>query len=211
MMRGKTNPGVPDRSGHGPQNPRGSAGRHAPSSTEPAQARGPTKPASQGRATPEGRMTQPQVFVGIDGAQLQMEVALRPEGQFAVSTDETGGTRLVERLRAVAPGLVVLEAPGGYEIPVTGALAAAQLPVVVVNPGPVRDVAKATGPLAKTDTLDAQPPAHFAEVRQPAVRPLPDEHTQALAALVTRRRQLVARLTAEKNRLRQASTRKSKE
>lgn len=108
-------------------------------------------------------------------------------------------------MRAVSPTLVVLEATGGYEIPVTGALAAAQIPVVVVNPRHVRDFAKATGTLAKTDARDAQTLAHFAAVIQPAVRPLPDEHTQALAALVTRRRQLVDMLTAEKNRLRQAS------
>lgn len=152
-------------------------------------------------------MTPPQVFVGIDVSKLQVEVALRPEGQFVVANDETGCAQLVERLRAVSPTLVVLEATGGYEMPVTGALAAAQIPVVVVNPRQVRDFAKATGALAKTDALDARTLAHFAEVIQPARRPLPDEHTQALAALVTRRRQLVDMLTAEKNRLRQASTR----
>ena len=150
-------------------------------------------------------MAQAQVFVGIDVSKAQLDIALRPEGQFAVSNDETGCAQLVERLRAVSPTLVVLEATGGYEIPVTGALAAAQVPVVVVNPRQVRDFAKATGALAKTDALDAQTLAHFAEVIQPARRPLPDEHTQALAALVTRRHQLVDMLTAEKNRLRQAS------
>ncbi|MDF0677232.1 MAG: IS110 family transposase [Nitrospira sp.] len=150
-------------------------------------------------------MTPPQVFVGIEVSTSQMDVALRPEGRFVVANDETGCARLVERLRAVSPTLVVLEATGGYEIPVTGALAAAQI-TVVVNPRPGRDVAKATGTLAKTDALDAQPLAHFAEVIRPARRPLPDELTQALAALVTRRRQRVDMLTAEKNRLRQAST-----
>ena len=150
-------------------------------------------------------MTQPQVFVGIDVSKAQMEVALRPGDQFTVANEEAGWAQLVERLRAVSPTLVVLEATGGYELPVTGALAAAQLPVVVVNPRPVRDFAKATGILAKTDALDAQMLAHFAEVIQPTLRPLPDEQTQALAALVMRRRQLVDMLTAEKNRLRQAS------
>jgi transposase len=149
-------------------------------------------------------MTVPHVFVGIDVSKTQLDVALRPEGRFAVSNDETGFTQLIERLSRVAPVRVVLEATGGLEIPLVGALAAAGLPVVVVNPRQVRDFAKATGKLAKTDALDAQTLAHFAEVIQPALRPLPDEQTQALAALVTRRRQLVEMLIAEKNRLRQA-------
>lgn len=109
-------------------------------------------------------MTPPQVFVGIDVSKAQVEVALRPAGQFTVANDEAGCAQLVERLRAVSPTLVALEATGGYEIPVTGALAAVQIPLVVVNPRQVRDFAKATGTLAKTDTLDAQTLAHFAEV-----------------------------------------------
>lgn len=152
-------------------------------------------------------MTHASVFVGIDVSKTQLDLALRPGGRCSVSNDETGIAQLLAQVKAVHPTLVVLEATGGYEIPVTGALAAAQLPVVVVNPRQVRDFAKATGTLAKTDALDAQTLAHFAEVIRPAVRPLPDEHTQALAALVRRRRQLVDMLTAEKNRLRQASTR----
>jgi transposase len=107
----------------------------------------------------------------------------------------------VARLTALAPALIVLEATGGLEIPLVGALAAAGLPVVVVNPRQVRDFAKATGRLAKTDTLDAAVLAHFAAAVQPAVRPLPDAATQGLAAVVTRRRQLVDMLTAERNRL----------
>ncbi|MDH5640234.1 MAG: IS110 family transposase [Nitrospira sp.] len=149
-------------------------------------------------------MTVPHVCVGIDVSKAQLDVALRPEGRFAVSNDETGLTQLIEHLHRVAPVRVVLEATGGLEIPLVGALAAAGLPVVVVNPRQVRDFAKATGKLAKTDALDAQTLARFAEVIQPALRPLPDEHTQTLAALVTRRRQLVEMLIAEKNRLRQA-------
>lgn len=100
------------------------------------------------------------------------------------------------------PTLIVLEATGGLEVPLAGALAAAGLPVVVVNPRQVRDFARATGQLAKTDRLDAQILARFAEVIRPPVRPIPDEQTQALAALVARRRQLIEMLTAEKNRLR---------
>ena len=147
-----------------------------------------------------------QVFVGIDVSKAQLDLALRPEGQFSVPNDEAGFAQVLERLRAVPPTLVVLEATGGLEIPLTGVLAAAGVPVVVVNPRQVRDFAKATGRLAKTDALDAQTLAHFAEVIRPELRPLPDEQTQALAAILARRRQLVEMLTAEKNRLASART-----
>jgi len=142
-----------------------------------------------------------QVFVGIDVSKAQLDVAFRPEGRFSAPNDEAGCAQVLERLRAVPPTLVVLEATGGLEIPLTGVLAAAGVPVVVVNPRQVRDFAKATGRLAKTDTLDAQTLAHFAQVMRPELRPLPDEQTQALAAILARRRQLVEMLTAEKNRL----------
>ena len=206
MMPRITKPGVPDRSCRGPQRPRVSAGRHAPSPTEPEQLRGPKKPASQGRATKEDGMTTPPVFVGIDVSTAQLDLALRPEGRFAGSNDEAGRAQILERLKAVRPVLVVLEATGGLEIPLTGALAAAGVPVVVVHPRQVRDFAKATGQLAKTDALDAQVLAQCAEVLRPAPRPLPDAQTQTLAALLTRRRQLVEMLTAEKNRLASAPT-----
>ena len=147
-------------------------------------------------------MTRTQVFVGIDVSKAQLDMALRPEGRFSASNDEAGFAQILERLKAAPPTLVVLEATGGLEIPITGVLAAAGVPVVVVNPRQVRDFAKATGKLAKTDTLDAQVLAHFAEV----LRPLPDAQTQALAALLARRRQLVEMLTAEKNRLSSAHT-----
>lgn len=151
-------------------------------------------------------MTRVQVFVGIDVSKAQLDVALRPEGRFAAPNTEVGIAQVLTRLQAVSPTLVVLEATGGLEIPLTGALAAAGMPVVVVNPRQVRDFAKATGKLAKTDALDAQTLAHFAEVMRPEPRPLPDEQTQTLAALLTRRRQLVEMLTAEKNRLASART-----
>jgi transposase len=160
----------------------------------------------QGWATKEDVMTSAQVFVGIDVSKAQLDIALRPEGRFAASNDDAGFAQVIERLRAVPTALVVLEATGGLELPLTGALAAAGVPVVVVNPRHVRDFAKATGKLAKTDALDAQMLAHFAEVMRPEARPLPDEQTQTLAAILTRRRQLVEMLTAEKNRL--ASARK---
>ena len=146
-------------------------------------------------------MTSAQVFVGIDVSKAQLDLALRPEGRFSAPNDEAGFAQVLERLRAVPPTLVVVEATGGLEIPLTGVLAAAGVPVVVVNPRQVRDFAKATGRLAKTDAVDAQTLAHFAEVIRPELRPLPDEQTQALAALLARRRQLVEMLTAEKNRL----------
>lgn len=151
-------------------------------------------------------MTNAQIFVGIDVSKAQLDVALRPEGRFSASNDEAGFAQILKRLKAAPPTLVVLEATGGLEIPITGILAAAGVPVVVVNPRQVRDFAKATGRLAKTDALDAQTLAHFAEVLRPALRPLPDEQTQALAAILARRRQLVEMLTAEKNRLSSAHT-----
>jgi transposase len=146
-------------------------------------------------------MTPAPWFVGIDVSKAQLDIALRPEGRFVVPNDETGRAHVVERLRALAVALIVLEATGGLELPLIGALVAAGLPVVVVNPRQVRDFAKATGKLAKTDPLDAQILAHFADVIRPVPRPLPDEQTQALAALLARRRQLIEMLTAEKNRL----------
>jgi transposase len=146
-------------------------------------------------------MTQTPVFVGIDVSKAQLDVGMRPEGRFSVVNGEHGLAQLIEQLHAVTPTLVVLEATGGIELPLTSALALAGLPVVVVNPRQVRDFAKATGQLAKTDAIDAQVLARFAEAIRPEPRPLPDEQTQALAALVARRQQLIEMLTAEKNRL----------
>jgi transposase len=146
-------------------------------------------------------MTPAPRFVGIDVSKAQLDIALRPEGQFVVPNDETGFAHVIERLRALPVGLIVLEATGGLELPLIGALVAAGLPVVVANPRQVRDFAKATGRLAKTDPLDAQLLAHFADVIRPVPRPLPDAQMQALAALLARRRQLIEMLTAEKNRL----------
>jgi transposase len=121
-----------------------------------------------------------------------------------VANDDAGITPLVARLQALQPALIVLEATGGLEVPVTAALSAVGLPVVVVNPRQARDVAKATGRLAKTDALDAPGLAHVAEAVRPALRPLPDAQTQALSAQLARRRQRLDRLTAEKNRLHSA-------
>jgi len=147
-------------------------------------------------------MSTDGTFVGIDVSKAQLDVAARPEGQaWAASNDEPGIKDLVRRLQDLQPALVVLEATGGWELAVTGALAAAGLPVVVVNPRQVRDLAKAMGKLAKTDRIDAQILALFAERVRPAPRPLPDAQARELEGLLTRRRQVVEMLTAEKNRL----------
>ena len=153
-------------------------------------------------------MSAPQYFVGIDVAKAQLDIALRPTGdRWAVSNDETGIAALIVQLQAVQPMLIVLEATGGYHRAVVAALAAAALPLVVVNPRQVRDFAKATGQLAKTDSLDARAVAHFAEAVRPAPRPLPDAQTEELRALLARRRQLIAMRVAEQNRLEHAPRR----
>ena len=147
-------------------------------------------------------MSATQRFVGIDVAKAQLDIALRPTGErWAVANDDFGIAALVERLQAVQPTLIVLEATGGYQRAVVAALAAAGLPVAVVNPRQARDFAKATGQLAKTDALDARALAHFAEAVRPTPRPLPDAQADELRALLARRRQLVAMRTAEQNRL----------
>jgi transposase len=140
-------------------------------------------------------------FVGIDVASNRLDVHVRPSGdRFTLPNEETGQRELVTRLQQLAPGLIVLEATGGYELSVTAALANAGLPVVVANPRQIRDFARATGKLAKTDTLDAEAIARFAEGVQPPVRPLPTAQAQALGELITRRRQLLDMLLAEQNR-----------
>src|SRR5918999_369301 len=147
-------------------------------------------------------MSAVPLFIGIDVAKAQLDVALRPTGErWAVGNDDTSIAALVARLQAVHPTLIVLEATGGYQRAVVAALATAGLPVVVANPRQTRDFAKATGQLAKTDALDARALAHFAEAVRPQPRPLLDAQSAALRALLTRRRQLVAMRTAEMNRL----------
>jgi transposase len=146
-------------------------------------------------------MDKAPLFVGIDVAKHRLEVHVRPAGEgFALDHGEEEVAALVARLAALEPMLVVLEATGGLEVRLAAALAAAGLPVAVVNPRQVRAFARATGRLAKTDRLDARAIAHFAEAVRPPVRPLPDEATRHLGALVARRRQLLEMLTAERNR-----------
>ena len=141
-------------------------------------------------------------FIGIDVSKAALDVAALPDGEtWAVTNDDVGLAELIPRLLRLTPTLVVLEATGGFETPAVSALAQAGLPVVVVNPRQVRDFAKALGRLAKTDALDAAVLAEFAQRIRPVPRPLPDEAAQRLESLLTRRRQIVDMLTAEKNRL----------
>ncbi len=141
-------------------------------------------------------------FVGIDVSKAQVDVAVRPTGKrWTLPYDQTGIEGLIPQIVDLEPALVLLEATGGLELPLVAALAAAALPVVVVNPRQIRDFAKTTGTLAKTDTLDAGVLAHFADAVRPEVRPLKDAETQVLNSLTARRHQVMTMLVSEKNRL----------
>jgi len=152
-------------------------------------------------------MTQPNetssdVFIGVDVSQARLDVAVYPSKEvFSVDNDGPSIKKLICRLQALQPTHVVLEATGGHEIPLVTAAGMAGLPIVVANPRQVRDFARAMGRLAKTDVIDAGTLALFAERVRPPVRPLPDEETRRLDALVTRRNQIVTMITAERNRL----------
>lgn len=150
-------------------------------------------------------MTSEHPYIGIDVAQATLDVAVSSASEvWHLAHDEAGIEQIVARLRALRPALVVLEATGGLDGPLAAALASAGLPVAVVNPRQVRDFARATGKLAKTDRLDAQMLALFAERVRPAPRRLPDATARELEALMARRRQLVEMRTMEANRLRTA-------
>jgi len=152
-----------------------------------------------------------KVTVGIDVSKDRLDIAVRPGGEvFVVERNAAGLDVLVERLRPLAPHLVALEATGGFETVVAAALSAAGLPLVVVNPAQIRSFAKALGRRAKTDPIDAAVIAHFAEATAPEPRPLPDDATQLLADLVTRRRQIVAMLVAERQREKRATAKRLK-
>jgi transposase len=143
-----------------------------------------------------------ETFVGIDVSKAVLDVAVVPTGEaWSVPNSAEGLRQLVEKLREITPTLIVLEATGGLERRAVAGLAGAALPVVAVNPRQVRDFAKATGQLAKTDKIDAAVLALFGDRIRPEVRALRDEETQELEALVVRRRQVVEMITAEKNRL----------
>lgn len=146
------------------------------------------------------------VYVGIDVGKERLDVHVRPIGEsLVVARDDEAIVALAQKLLARQPRLVVLEATGGLQVKAAAALAAAGLAVAVVNPRQVRDFAKATGRLAKTDRLDAETIARFAEMVQPVPRALPDEAARALMALIARRRELVALRVAERHRRREAA------
>lgn len=150
-----------------------------------------------------------QIVVGIDVSKDKLDVAVRPGGEaFVVDRDAAGLSALTERLGRLGAARIAVEATGGYETVVTAELAAAGLPVVVVNPAQVRAFAKALGRRAKTDPIDAAVIAHFVEATAPEVRPLADEATRLLADLVARRRQIVAMMTAERQRRQRMSARR---
>ncbi len=150
-------------------------------------------------------MEQQGVYVGVDVSKERLEVAISPGGQsFWEGNDERAVARLVKRLQPLGCTRIVLEATGGYEALVAAALYAEGLPVVVVNPRWARDFARSVGQLAKTDRLDAQLLAQFAQRPELKVRELPDQQTRELKALCTRRAELVEMLTAERHRLEHA-------
>jgi transposase len=156
-----------------------------------------------------------EAHAGVDVSKERLEVCVRrgreareDEHTFGVSNDPAGTQTLLACLLEERPALVILEATGGFERPVAAALAAAGLPIAVVNPRQARDFARATGRLAKTDRIDAQILARFAQAVRPAPRPVPEEEAQALAEITARPRQVVGMLTAEKNRLGAAATTK---
>jgi len=147
-------------------------------------------------------MHQQSVFVGIDVSKHQLDIAIRPgEVRFREANDDPGIQALIRRLLPLKPRLILLEATGGYEILAAASLRQAGLAAHIINPRQVRDFARSAGRLAKTDKIDAAVLAHFAEALQPSLRPWPDDQQQELAALMSRRRQLVEMIVMEKNRL----------
>jgi len=152
-------------------------------------------------------MTSAPIFVGIDVSKRYLDIAIRPGGlKFREANDEAGLLALIPRLKELQPQLILLEASGGYEMLAAASLRRAGLPAQIVNPRQVREFARSTGKLAKTDKIDAAVLAHFAQVLQPPLRPFPEGQQQELADLLSRRRQLVEMLVMEKNRLATAST-----
>ena len=157
-------------------------------------------PYLQGRETMETTR-----FVGIDVSKDRLDVCVRPEGETAMFVRDSEGIKaLVDRMQQLAPEIVVLEATGGFEAMVVAALADSGIAVAVVNPRQIRDFARATGRLAKTDTLDAAAIAHFAEAIKPEPRPLLDEQAREFKALMVRRRELIDMIVRERNRFHQA-------
>lgn len=150
-----------------------------------------------------------KVYVGVDVSKARLDVALLPSGEtFAVANDEDGIQTLVEKLREVEPALVVLEATGGLERPLVAAFFAASIASAVVNPRQARDFARAIGRLAKTDRIDASVLARFAEAIKPEPKKPPEAEALEFQAILARRRQLIAMMVAEKNRLGASASKK---
>ena len=143
-----------------------------------------------------------EAFIGIDVSKAQLDVAIWPiEEGWSTSQSAEDIDALARRIKKLKPVLVVLEATGGLEMPCAAALSELNIPLAIVNPRQVRDFAKATGKLAKTDRIDALILGHFAQAVRPEARPIPDEKRQEIKAILARRRQLVEMITMEKNRL----------
>lgn len=141
-------------------------------------------------------------MVGVDVSKEKLDVAVRPDGErWQTVNSEQSIPELIARLKALKPELIIIEATGGLERAVVAAMVAAALPVAMINPRQAREFARATGRLAKTDQIDADDLAFFGEAIRPEVRPLPEADVQELSALNARRQQLVAMITAERNRL----------
>jgi transposase len=146
------------------------------------------------------------IFVGIDVSKDRLDVHVRPSREaFAVTRDGKGLEELIDRLRALEPQLIAIEATGGFETIAAAAIAGAALPLAIVNPAQVRHFAQAVGKRAKTDPLDAEVIAHFAEAVKPPVRPVPDPQARLLAELVARRRQIIEMIVAERQREKRAA------
>jgi transposase len=142
------------------------------------------------------------IYVGIDVSKGRLDVSVGEQGDFwSVSNDEKGIDQLVQRMNTVKPALIVLESTGGLEVAAMTEMYAAGLPAALVNPGRVREFAKALGLLAKSDKLDANLLRRFGEAAKPSITRLPDEQEQHLAGLVTRRHQLIEMRVMEENRL----------
>lgn len=147
-------------------------------------------------------MDQQQVYIGIDVSKKHLDVSIRPGNDFfRVGNDDLGIADLIQRLVDLTPQLILLEASGGFETLAAASLRQADLPAQIINPRQVREFARSTGKLAKTDKIDASVLAHFAQLLQPPLRPWPEAQQQELSALMTRRRQLVEMVVMEKNRL----------
>jgi transposase len=157
----------------------------------------------------QGRVKMDAIVVGIDVSKDKLDIAVRPSGEmFRASRDAAGLDAGIARLAPLAPEAVAVEATGGFETVVAASLAAAGLPVVVVNPAEVRCFANASGKRAKTDPIDARAIAHFVAATKPEIRPLPDEAAQCLADLTARRRQIIQMIVAERQRQQRLAARR---